>query len=1106
MNNDVLAIQETLVDQNGRDPKPSFSNMATFYQKNDRGVSLSANTSLLPQRVVELEDNLVDSIWITINYNSKLILIGNYYVNPNSTTNILSASLQNMTSARTYAQKYRLKNIIVIGDFNSRNAKWGDSTTNKCGKQLDEYICTNNLACISPNTWTFRHMNGGSVIDLAFTSPDISALYNSSSVDSDIELFSGSPFRGHMPVIHQFKNSNAKEPEAARIYKDLQNTNWKQWSAIVTGQITDQIGNDLEKWTDAQSLWDCLRGIISTTNNEAMPTKQICSHSKPFWAPELTVLSQRLLRAKKKLGHRTSPENRIIYDNAKTEFSTVLTIKKNCWIREQLENLNVAESRIFWKNYKKTLTGDKKEYLGNLEDKGNLLTDPHEKEDLLFRTFFEGSHLNPKEFDNVFYENINQEYSNISSLHQFEHPHDVMVDNHFYQESNESDCQYHFLNEEISLEEVKNSIRHQKPSVRSFDGDQLHPKIIKNLPMSGVHVLHRIFNLCFQQGIWVWNTSNVVFMKKVGKPNYMKPGAYRPITISSYIGKLLERILERRIRHLCDLDDLLDDEQEGFRETRNTTRYLYKLLASLKESQRRKFTTFLLCIDFEKAFDSVWLKGLIVKLNKWNLNGKLLSVINAFLFNRKVQININKHQGPIRNCNEYGLPQGSVLSPLLFIMFISDMFFGFKSSPSIRSHATTFKYADDGSVAITHMDPCTCYKLAQEVCSVLSNWCQKWRLVINCDKDKTECLIIKPQKCKTDKYSSIRPLFVGQKQIGYTDSSLVLGLKIDDSLTFNQHANLKLKQCWYSWYKLTRSSTRHQGLNVSSMAILFKTIVIPKLMYAAPVWLQDQNQQKFKKFFARVCLKISGSTHYAPQMLSMFAMGLDPIVLLYKLMCTKFLLKSLSSDNNMRAIILQLEESKCHDFYHQVLLVKEYLTLKDPTIVFRQGRTVYNLSQINPQHLIYTDKNIREFKISLWQDYLTSKADIKSRSIFGASDLDNTEKCFQFDNLSFTKSLFPRSSRRCTDTKVMALLHGHDLCFRNFRYKSGNGLSPFCETCSGKLDTNIHQLLDCPKYACSYRKSLLKLSPEQSEFTLMFFRDSRPEDIQNFRNMAQIIA
>ena len=94
----------------------------------------------------------------------------------------------------------------------------------------------------------------------------------------------------------------------------------------------------------------------------------------------------------------------------------------------------------------------------------------------------------------------------------------------------------------------------------------------------------------------------------------MKPGAYRPITVASYIGKQLERILETRLRHFCKEHDVLDESQEGFREQHSTNRYLYKLMLTLHEAKRRKLNAIILFLDFEKAFDSVCLPMLIVKL------------------------------------------------------------------------------------------------------------------------------------------------------------------------------------------------------------------------------------------------------------------------------------------------------------------------------------------------------------------------------------------------------------------------------------------------------------------------------------------------------------
>ena len=137
------------------------------------------------------------------------------------------------------------------------------------------------------------------------------------------------------------------------------------------------------------------------------------------------------------------------------------------------------------------------------------------------------------------------------------------------------------------------------------------------------------------------------------------------------------------------------------------------MTANLKEAQRKKLTSFLLCIDFEKAFDSVWHKGLIVKLHKFHIRGNILKLIDNFLSSRKVKLIVDMIKGTARNCGHYGVPQGSVLSPLLFIIYVSDMFPRSQLNPSCTMYANIYKYADDGSIAVSHVDPMECQKVTQ---------------------------------------------------------------------------------------------------------------------------------------------------------------------------------------------------------------------------------------------------------------------------------------------------------------------------------------------------------------------------------------------------------
>ena len=325
----------------------------------------------------------------------------------------------------------------------------------------------------------------------------------------------------------------------------------------------------------------------------------------------------------------------------------------------------------------------------------------------------------------------------------------------------------------------------------------------------------------------------------------------------------------------------------------------------------------------------------------------------------------------------------------------------------------------------------------------------QWKIKVNCDRNKTECLVILPLTAKNkdrndSNFKNFKKLHITGKDINFASSTTVLGLIIDDKLLFDLHAGNILKKCWFSWYKLTRNSNRYFGLNLSSTVILFKTVVLSTLMYAAPVWLNYKNQAKFKDFYARVCLKISGSTHYPPQGVTLFTMGLEPLTITYTIVCTKFILKSLSSDASMKGLIYQLEESRQHPFYHHIVMVRNYLSLKGVTANNVKRITSFNLLEhCNDPSLVYQESDIRSLRLKLWNKYFSTDADIKSiNTMTSGPDHINDNGIAQEQSLTVYKTLFPRTSKRSTDTKTMSLLHGHDLTFNIFKHSLNLSPSP----------------------------------------------------------------
>ena len=164
------------------------------------------------------------------------------------------------------------------------------------------------------------------------------------------------------------------------------------------------------------------------------------------------------------------------------------------------------------------------------------------------------------------------------------------------------------------------------------------------------------------------------------------------MTLSSYFGKLLERILRTRIHKHLESHALLDPDQEGFQKNKSTGRYLVNFISQVEEALDKKEVPIAVMIDFQKAFDSIWIQGLLYKLNQMGIHGKMWLLLKNFLENRKVRLKLDDYESeefPIT----VGLPQGSVLSPILFSIFVSDI-----ANLCVGSN---FKYADDLTLLVT---------------------------------------------------------------------------------------------------------------------------------------------------------------------------------------------------------------------------------------------------------------------------------------------------------------------------------------------------------------------------------------------------------------------
>ena len=689
-------------------------------------------------------------------------------------------------------------------------------------------------------------------------------------------------------------------------------------------------------------------------------------------------------------------------------------------------------------------------------DEGSILTDVKDIENRLFSTFFESKHISSGNFDDIFYSTINAIYDNIKA--------------NDYSIEDQTDIQKQ-LNAKITIKEIKWAIKRTKSGNKSADNHNIHPRMLHSFGQRTLKLLQKLFNSCLDQGQWVWNTAKVIFLKKGGKSSYAEPGAYRPISISSYIGKLLEKILAARITIFLEPQGIFDPNQ-GFTPNKNTIRYLNRLDLEVKSDLLHNDTVIGLFIDFEKAFDSVWKKGLIYKMFKLNISGKVLKVIDNFLQSRKVQLDVNGNVGAMRDCNEYGLPQGSALSPLLFKIYIMDILEEFNSEANIR----LYKFADDGTVKVSGKNNVECVNSLNGVLGSIEKWTNMWRMVVNCDPNKTEYILFGSVNEENPEIpNSIK---FGNKEIKRVAQTKVLGLIIDEKLSYMPHSKKANQKICGTWANMCEYTNRNYGFNQRVICQITRTYFLPSLHYAGLVWQNTRSIKEVDGVWYKIIKSAIGAVFNIRRSIAEVILGLPPLELQNKLNKIKHYLKM-----NIRPSTVDHLRNFIQGCFSNVFPTPSALTgaMKD-TYKFLQWKIQNRPSDFNDNdiRIIETLDYVNFFELSTKSCSYTKTIITKYMEELWYSKLRNEflTEGLRTPKPSCSSLPIPQNTTRKQEVILMSLMYPNNL-FNDFLWRHTYQIpSPLCQKCQLSEETPYHIILQCATRANEARQMLEKILSE----------------------------
>lgn len=732
------------------------------------------------------------------------------------------------------------RNTIIMGDLNAHLIQNGSKRNCKRGTQVKEIIQEYNLTHKNERQVTYKdYTTGGEdCLDFVLTTDDISRkiskVQTGDNIGSDhdpimfdvhIKLM-----RKHLTNIPKFQYSKADWKGFERdINENLRNL--EELKEIPTD-------DEIEKFTGL------LTSIIIKSATENIPkTKPMKTTSKAY--PEELV---KMIKSKSKI----RKEYQQTREAAKKSELNNIQKKIKRKIREISDETTILEterlanahpnSSVFWKELRRL----EENKFGTKNDVPPIIINDKSRTEKFAYTDEEKCEKFAEHLSNVF---------QIQDDKNFDKGTKTEVD------KNDIDLKQKFktlepsfngaLTKQINMKELKSTLKKVLNGKASGE-DKIQNEMLKKLPKLALDNLKALFNKVVKTGYYpkLWKSGIITMIHKKKKPDQLTT-SYRPICLTSQLGKLLEKIIAKRLQNYAEQFNLIHPNQAGYRKGKSTTDHLVRLISSIekgfyKDRQHPKLTAALF-IDIEKAFDSIWHEALIFKLQKAGLSLADLKLITSYLHRRTYKVRVNSSYSKLREI-EAGVPQGGILSPILFLIFTNDI----PQRQLKRNDISDSLFADDIDAWATHTDQYMLTFMLQVAAHVYQTWSNKWRLKLNPSKCSIVVFKLEESSNETNEEEDnnrnqvpVLNVKINGQRITNKKEEKFLGLTLDSHLTFGKHMENVISTCRHR-LNLIRSLRWKNIISKQTTMRLYETLIFSKISYGIPAWLHLSQKQRKK--------------------------------------------------------------------------------------------------------------------------------------------------------------------------------------------------------------------------------------------------------------------